>query len=110
MSGRRSFDTLTKDFTPDRRARVETKKAELRAAIPLYELRRARAMTQKALCEVLHVNQSAIAKMERRTDVYVSNLRTFIAAMGGTLTIVAEFPEGEVQITNFADDGENQVL
>ena len=73
MSGRRLFDELTKDFTPDRRARVEARKAELRAAMPLHELRQARVMTQKAVGEVLGVNQPAVAKLERRADMYVSN-------------------------------------
>ena len=43
MSGRHDFDELTKGFSPDRRKRVETMKAELRAAMPLHELRQARA-------------------------------------------------------------------
>ena len=79
-----------------------------RAAMPLHELRRARAMTQKALAETLKVKQPAIAqaaKMERRADMYVSNLRGLIEAMGGRLKIIAEFPEGEVAITNFSDVG-----
>ena len=75
MSGRRPFSELTKDFTPERRQRIEAKKAELRAAMPLHELRQAQVMTQKALGETLAVNQPAIAKMERRTDMYVSTLR-----------------------------------
>ena len=108
MSGRRPFTELTKDFSPERRARVEARKAELRAAMPLHELRQARALTQKALGETLEVNQPAIARMERRTDMYVSNLRSFVEAMGGRLKIVAEFPEGEVAITNFADVGEGE--
>ena len=49
MSGRHGFDELTKDFTPERRARVDARKAGLRAAMPLHELRQARAMTQKAV-------------------------------------------------------------
>ena len=53
MSGRHLFSELTKDFTPERRARVEARKAELRAAMPLHELRPARAMTQKAVGESL---------------------------------------------------------
>ena len=53
MSGRHLFSELTKDFTPERRARVEARKAELRAAMPLHELRQARAMTQKAVGESL---------------------------------------------------------
>lgn len=52
---------------------------------------------------VLHVNQPAIAKLERRADMYVSNLRAYIEAMGGRLNIVAEFPQGAVTITNFSD-------
>ena len=106
MSGRNLFSELTKDFAPERRARVEARKAELRAAMPLHELRQARAMTQKAVGEVLKVNQPAVAKLERRADMYVSNLRAYIEAMGGRLNIVAEFPQGSVVITNFADADE----
>ncbi len=103
MSGRNAFHDLTKDFTPERRARVDARKAELRAAMPLHELRQARAMTQKAIGEALNVNQPAVAKLERRADMYVSNLRAYIEAMGGKLNIVAEFPQGDITITNFAD-------
>ena len=71
----------------------------------LHEFRQARAMTQRALGESLNVNQPAVAKLERRTDIYVSNLRAFIEAMGGRLKIVAQFPQGDgdVTITNFSD-------
>ena len=60
-------------------------------------------MTQRALGEALRVKQPAVAKLERRTDMYVSNLRAYIEAMGGRLNIIAEFPQGNVSITNFAD-------
>lgn len=103
MSGGHSFDELTKDFSPERRARVDAKTAELRSAMLLHELRQARALTQKALGESLNVNQPAVAKLERRTDMYVSKLRAYIEAMGGELSIVARFPHGDVAITNFAD-------
>lgn len=103
MTGRNSFHDLTRDFTPERRRRVEARKAELRAAMPLHELRRARAMTQQAIGQALHVKQPAVAKLERRTDMYVSNLRSYVEALGGKLSIVAEFPQGNVTITNFAD-------
>ena len=103
MSGRHAFRDLTKGFTLERRARVEARKAELLAAMPLHELRQARAMTQKALGEALNVKQPAVAKLERRADMYVSNLRAYIEALGGRLSIVAEFPQGSVAITNFSD-------
>ncbi|WP_247886774.1 hypothetical protein [Azospirillum sp. SYSU D00513] len=41
--------------------------------------------------------------MEKRTDMYVSNLRRFVEAMGGELLIVAHFPDGDVVIKNFAE-------
>jgi len=106
VTGRRSFNELTKEFPPERRARVDARKAALRAAMPLHELRQARSLTQKALSRTLKVNQPAVAKMEKRADMYVSNLRSYIEAMGGHLKIIAEFPEGEVAITNFSETEE----
>ena len=73
------------------------------AAMPLHELRRARGLSQKALADILQVQQPAIAKLERRTDMYISTLRSHIEAMGGQLDIVARFPDGSVNINNFAD-------
>jgi hypothetical protein len=45
----------------------------------------------------------AVSKMERRTDMYVSTLQDLIKAMGGELKITANFPEGSVEINQFAD-------
>ncbi len=106
MSGRQPFGELTRDIAPERRRRIDEMKRELLAEMPLHELRRARALTQKDLAETLHVTQPAVAKLEQRADVYVSSLRSYIEAVGGRLRIVAEFPEGEVAITNFAEVGE----
>ena len=49
MSGRHGFDELTKDFTPERRARVDARKAGLRAAMPLHELRQCGATNKMRL-------------------------------------------------------------
>lgn len=72
----------------------------------MHELREARRLTQAALGDTLQVDQLAIAKMEKRTDMYVSSLRRFVEAMGGELRVVAHFPEGDVVISNFSDAGE----
>ncbi|MGB8842077.1 MAG: XRE family transcriptional regulator [Aliidongia sp.] len=85
---------------------MERKKAELRQEMVLHELREARRLTQAALGDTLQVDQLAIAKMEKRTDMYVSSLRRFVEAMGGELRVVAHFPEGDVVISNFSDAGE----
>ena len=59
MSGHRAFSGLTENFPPERRKPIEARKREIRAAMPLYELRQARAMTRKAVGEVLKVKQPA---------------------------------------------------
>ena len=108
MSGRHPFSELTSGFTPERRQRIDEMKRELLAEMPLHELRRARELTQRDMAKLLKVNQPAVSKLEQRADVYVSSLRSYIEAVGGKLKIVAEFPEGEIAITNFSDVGEGK--
>ncbi|NWL75482.1 transcriptional regulator [Pseudomonas taiwanensis] len=99
----KKFDALREKMSPEARARVEARAQEMLAEMPLNELRQARGLSQKMLSEVLHVQQPAIAKMEKRTDMYISTLRSHIEAMGGQLEVIARFPEGAVRISNFAD-------
>jgi hypothetical protein len=51
----------------------------------------------------LHVQQPSIAKIEKRTDMYISTLRSHIEAMGGQLEVIAKFPDGVVKISNFSE-------
>jgi transcriptional regulator with XRE-family HTH domain len=97
MSGRNSFDTLRAGMTPVHKTEA------LRADMTLAELRQARQLTQQTLSGALHVGQAAVAKMEKRTDMYVGNLRRFVEAMAGELDVVVRFPEGSVKISNFAE-------
>ena len=101
----KKFSDLKAKLTPESQARAETKAQVMLAEMPLNELRQARGLSQKMLAEVLHVQQPSIAKIERRTDMYLSTLRSHIEAMGGQLEVVARFPDGAVKISNFADLG-----
>ena len=100
----RKFSELEAKMSPKSRTRSNALYKKLVNEMPLQELRQAKAMSQVRLAESLNVNQAAISKMERRTDMYISTLRSYIQAMGGELEIVARFPEGIVKISNFADD------
>ena len=80
----------------------------LKTEMALHELRRAREQSQEELARKLNVGQPAVAKLERRTDMYVSNLRRYVEALGGSLDIKARFPEGSVAIVNFSDLENNQ--
>lgn len=101
----KKFDELRARMSPQSRAKAGEKAKTMLAEMPLNELRQARGLSQKMLAEVLHVQQPSIAKMEKRTDMYLSTLRSHIEAMGGQLEVVARFPDGSVRISNFCDLG-----
>jgi DNA-binding transcriptional regulator YiaG len=109
VSGRNKFASLRAGLSSDQTEAVARKVADLRAEMTLAELRQARQLTQQTLSGTLHVGQAAVAKMEKRTDMYVGNLRRFVEAMGGELEVIARFPEGSVKISNFAEIGDAAV-
>ena len=100
------YAELRAKMSPEARARAHALYQEMAAEMALHELRRARGISQEELAKLLHIKQPNVAKMEKRTDTYISTLREAIEAMGGTLDIVASFPEGKVKIKNFSSIGE----
>jgi hypothetical protein len=44
-----------------------------------------------------------VAKLEKRGDMHVSNLRRYIEALGGTLEITARFDKTTVVISNIGE-------
>ncbi len=78
---------------PDRRAKVEARAAELIAEeLSLQELRKVMRLTQVELADRLGVRQDTISRLEQRADMLLSTLQSYVEAMGGRLSIVAELP------------------
>jgi transcriptional regulator with XRE-family HTH domain len=100
MAGK--FEELRAKMSPESRARSEALAKKLLAEMPLHRVRQARGLSQEALAQRLNVKQPSIAKLEQRTDMYISTLRDHIRALGGELEVIARFPEGDVKITNFS--------
>src|ERR1700678_2947442 len=70
--------------------------------LTLAAIREARRLSQEAVAKKLGVQQPTVSKIERQTDMYLSTLRSYLAALGGELQIVAQFPDrAPVHITNF---------
>ena len=99
----KNFNELRAKMSPEQRARARARAEEMLREMPLDELRAAREMTQEHLAKILRVKQSAVSKMERRADMYVSTLQDFVRAMGGYLEIRAVFPDGAVRISQFSE-------
>lgn len=99
----KKFGMLRAAMSPESQLRAKAATEQMLRDMPLNELRQARGLSQKVLADVLHVQQPSIAKMEKRTDMYISTLRSHIEAMGGKLEVIARFPDGSVRISNFSD-------
>jgi transcriptional regulator with XRE-family HTH domain len=95
------FELLPVPAQAQAEARAEALIAE---ELTLRDLRQARALTQKRMSELLGVEQENVSRLERRSDLLLSTLRGYVAAMGGSLRLVAEFPDRPpVILTNYAD-------
>jgi transcriptional regulator with XRE-family HTH domain len=81
-------------LSPAQRKKVQARAAELIAEeMTLRELRRARKLTQVKMAKTLGVTQDSVSRLEKRSDLLLSTLRKTVEAMGGNLSLVAEFPD-----------------
>jgi len=101
----RNIDDIIETLSPAQRKKVEARAAELVAEeLTLQELRRARKLTQTRMAKSLHVAQKQISEIEKRTDMHISTLRRQIEAMGGSLALIATFPDRRpVMLTGISD-------
>ncbi len=90
---------------------AQRKKVEARAAaliaeeMTLRELRHARKLTQVRMAKKLGITQDGVSRLEKRSDLLLSTLRKTVQAMGGSLSLVAEFPDREpVVLSGIAQD------
>src|SRR5271168_1733203 len=92
----RNVNHIIKALPANRRRKIEKRASQLIAEeMTLQELRRARELTQVRMAKNLGVAQKQISEIEKRTDMHISTLRRSIEAMGGKLSLVAQFPDRE---------------
>ncbi len=94
------FRTIREKMDPERQERIRKRTEELLAELPLQELRQARALSQQELAEVLGLNQATVSKLECRTDMYLSSLRRFVEAMGGSSKSARAFLTGKSEFSS----------
>jgi transcriptional regulator with XRE-family HTH domain len=95
-----------KKLSAAQRKKVEVRAAELIAEeMTLRELRHARKLTQVKMAKTLGVTQDSVSRLEKRSDLLLSTLRKTVEAMGGNLSLVAEFPDrAPVVLSGIAED------
>ncbi len=90
----KTLDQKIREVSSVRRKKIDKRAAQLRAEeMSLRELRRAHKLTQDRIAETLGIGQDQVSRLEQRSDLLLSTLRSYVEAMGGRLTLVAEFPD-----------------
>lgn len=95
----RTTEDLLAALPPARRAKVEARAKEMIAEVDgLTAVRKLAGKTQAQLAATLGIKQPSVQKMEKQADLYVSTLRRFVEAAGGTVEIRIKLP-GQPPVT-----------
>jgi transcriptional regulator with XRE-family HTH domain len=99
----RTLDDVLQNLPAERLERLGSERLEEYRT--LQGLRKARDLTQVRMAETLGVKQENISRLEKRSDLLLSTLRSYVGAMGGTLELVARFPDRHpVILSSLFDD------
>jgi len=90
----KTLSEVMKRLPRERRERIEAETAQEAARImSLRDVRKAFHKSQEELAKTLDMEQESVSRIERRADLLLSTLRKYVAAMGGDLKLIAEFPD-----------------
>jgi DNA-binding XRE family transcriptional regulator len=105
MTMGRTHQELMEALPEVRRRKIATRTAELVAEVEgLKALRQLAERSQEQIAASLGVKQPSVHKIERQADLYLSTLRRFVEAAGGTLELRVELPgKGVLHLTGVGD-------
>ena len=90
----RTLNDVIGKLAPARQQKVEARARELIAEeLTLQDLRKAQKLTQEQMAKALNIGQDSISRLEKRSDMMLSTMRSYVEAMGGSLELVARFPK-----------------
>jgi transcriptional regulator len=101
----KSLDQVMKTLPAARKKKIEQRSKELiEEQMTLQQLRKELNLTQEAMADLLDMKQANISKVEKRADMLISTLRSYIEAMGGTLDLIARLPgHAPIKLEGFRD-------
>lgn len=95
------FSELRKRMTPERRAKNKTRAQLALLLLTLAELQKSSGVTQDDKEKDFSLVQAALSELESQDDIQVSTLSYYIKALGGSLKLVAHFPNEEIVLAQF---------
>ena len=89
-----SLEAILQGLPEERRRKIEQRTADLIAEeLNLRAMRRLRKLTQARLSKKLKIGQEGVSRIEKRSDLYLSTLRSYVEGVGGKLSLIVEFPD-----------------
>ena len=101
----KTLDDVINQLPADERAKVMARARELIGEeMALRNLRKARDLTQERMAKLLCIGQEGVSRIERRSDLLISTLQSYVEAMGGSLKLVVQFPDGVATLSGLGED------
>jgi len=99
-----SHKEVLASLSPEEQAMVEARVQELiEEEMTLRDLRSVQHLTQTRVAEILGIEQDSVSRMERRADMLLSTMSSYVEAMGGKLRLIAEFPNRRPYVVKLGD-------
>lgn len=91
----KTLDQMIGSLSPKRREKIANRTKQLIAEEhALRRMREARGLTQVRIAELMRIRQDSVSRLESRSDLLLSTLKSYVEAMGGSLRLTVEFPDG----------------
>jgi DNA-binding XRE family transcriptional regulator len=103
----KNINQIIGNLPAKRRAKVTARAQQLIGEeMALQHVRKARHLTQEQMAKALNIGQDSVSRLESRSDLLISTLQSYIEAMGGSLKLVVEFPDGRVVLSSLGATGD----
>ena len=99
----KTLDQIIKKLPTERRAKIAARAGTLIAEEAALQQLRRHASSQQRMAELLGIGQDSLSRIENRSDLLLSTLRSYVEAMGGTLKLVINFPEGSAVLSSLGE-------
>lgn len=89
----KSLEEVMQSLPAERQADILKRSDELiHEYLSLQELRKTLNLTQETMADLLTTRQANVSRLEKRADMLISTLRSYVEAMGGSLDLIARVP------------------
>lgn len=100
----RNIDEILKEqLSPQSLARARKRADAILERMRLDELRKERHITQRTIAAIMGIDQGEVSRIEKRSELKLGTLRSYVSALGGHIEVRAVFPDRNIELTVAGD-------